>query len=177
MSAKVLIPIGIGAAAVVGLYYAAQTKATAEDLKITVEKVDFNPFKDIRGGEAVVDVILGFGNARKGKIVVEALDLSFFLGDNRVGGLRDYKFNTTIDPVAFTTKPIKARFPMLQLGKALGLSIVRLIVGLGSGPKDPAEESLLKRTLPKEIKVTGPIRANGMTFQIDEIIPLNVKFK
>lgn len=163
--AYVIVPaVAVGTGLILA---AARTKATAEDLRITVEGMKpFSWKRDVKNGTAYLHPIIGFGNPRGGRISVEAMDLDLYVDDQRIGGTRNYSLDLTIQPVALTTKEIEVRSGWLDLGKALGMRVITAILR--------KDDAAVKSLWPKEISLRGPIRANGITFQLDERVPFTL---
>lgn len=144
-------------------------KATAENLRITLESFKFNVFKDVKNFKAMPRLTLGFGNSRTGRIQVETMDLDIYLNDQLVGGTRNYKMDLDIQPLALTTKEIVLQLPLLDVAKAIGSQVIGAIL--------QKDGNKIKALFPKSASIRGPIRANGFTFQLDQTIAFQVETK
>lgn len=161
------------AAAGYGIYKIAEAKTTAEDLKMTVEGFKFNPLKDIKGGKGIIRLTMGFGNMHTGTIHAESVDLDLYFGETKIGQVRDYNLDTTIKPLALTTKDFTGTVTLASVGKALGLPVLERLISLIMGTDDGKQKKIAD-LFPKEVSAKGSFRANGITLQIDSKYPLQI---
>lgn len=167
-----LLVIG-GTAAIGGIIWAANKTAAAEDLKISLGRVEFNPFKNIAGGTATAQLVFAVRNIRKASLTLEAIDLEIKVGGKTIAAIREFNNPKKITGITSTEVKLPAKGGIAQIILALGTGIVKT---LGTSQKMPETErqSLLSRMMPKEVQVVGNMRAEGQVIAFDEVIALKV---
>lgn len=165
------IPILALAAIGTTIAYAARKTAAAEDLKIGLDSVQFNPFKDIKGGTATAQIGFAVRNIRKASLTMEAIDLEIQLKGRTIATIREFGKPRTIKGISSNLVKIPATGNITGIVLAFGSSLVKSLAD-GQSQTEEQRESVLKRIMPKSVKVVGNIRAEGQVIAFDEEIEL-----
>lgn len=167
-----VVPIVLFSAVIGGIALAAAKSAAAEDLKIDLDHVEFDPFKNIYGGVATATLVFAVSNIHKTGLTLQAIDLDVRVDGKTLATIQDFN-PRKIGGVSVSTIKLPAKVALLQATAALGMNAIK---AFAQNQNLPAKDrsSALKALLPKNVQVIGNIRAEGTVIQYDETTALKV---